>query len=77
MHFGIINIAYKFLLSLNKFKILCAFISPSADFYAQYKKLLPLIPFELRFKMVETAIEKYKSERLWKEVKNNLLIFLM
>ena len=61
MHLEILNIAYKFLLSLNKFNVLCAFISPSADCYVQYK-MPPLIPFELRCKMVETAIEEYKSE---------------
>ena len=61
MHLEILNIAYTFLLSLNKFNVLCAFISPSADCYVQYK-MPPLIPFELRCKMVETAIEEYKSE---------------
>ena len=61
MHLEIFNIAYKHLLSLNKFNVLCAFISPSADCYVRYKKP-PLIPFYLRCQMVKTAIEEYQSE---------------
>ena len=68
MHLEILNIASKFLLSLNKFNVLCAFISPSADSYVQYK-MPPLIPFKKRCEMVETAIEEYKSQ-------SNLKIFL-
>ena len=61
MHLEILNIAYKFLLSLKDFNVLCAFISPSADSYVKYK-MSPLIPFEKRCEMVKTAIEEYKSE---------------
>ena len=74
MHLEIINIASKFILSLNKYNVLCGFISPSADCYVKHKKP-PLIPFNLRCKMVNTAINDYKLEN--KKNENELLkIFL-
>ena len=61
MHLEILNIAYNYLLKLEKYNIICGFISPSADCYVQYKQP-PLIPFELRCKMIETAINEYNNE---------------
>ena len=54
MHIEILNIAYKYLLNLNKYNIICGFISPSADCYVKNKKP-PLIPYNLRCEMIETA----------------------
>ena len=74
MHLEILNIGYKYLLSLKKYNILCAFISPSADFYVKYKRP-PLIPFDLRCKMIETSIDEFYEENKNKE-KEMLKIFL-
>ena len=74
MHLEILNIASKFILSLNKYNVLCGFISPSADCYVKHKKP-PLIPFNLRCKMVNTAINDFKLEN--KKNENEFLtIFL-
>ena len=61
MHLEIINIAYKHLMSLNKYNVLCALISPSADCYVKYKTPL-LIPFKSRCEMINDAIEEYKNQ---------------
>ena len=63
MHLEILNIAYKFISEKlsDKLNVLCAFISPSADCYVQYK-MPPLIPFNLRCEMINTAIEEYQKE---------------
>ena len=61
MHLEILNIAYKYLLSLKQFNVLCAFISPSADCYVKHKRP-PLIPFELRCDMIQTSIEEFYLE---------------
>ena len=61
MHIELLNIAYRHLLSLNKYNIICGFISPSADCYVRKKKP-PLIPFDLRCYMIKTAIEEYEKE---------------
>ena len=66
MHLEILNIAYKHLLSYNKYNVLCAFISPSADCYVKYKGS-PFIPFESRCDLVETAIEEFEEENKDKE----------
>ena len=72
MHIEILNIAYKFLLNLNKYNIICGFISPSADCYVIHKQP-PLIPYNLRCEMIETAIKEYNNEN---KDNNNLEIFL-
>ena len=73
MHIEILNIAYRHLLSLKKYNIVCGFISPSADCYVRSKnKQLPLIPFDLRCKMIETGIREYNRDNKG----NNLKIFL-
>ena len=74
MHLEILNIAYKHLLSLKQYNILCAFISPSADCYVKYKRP-PLIPFDLRCKMIQTSIDEFYEENKNKE-KEILKIFL-
>ena len=61
MHIEILNIAYRYLLSLKKYNIICGFISPSVDCYVRKKKPL-LIPFDLRCYMIETAIKEYEKE---------------
>ena len=61
MHLEILNIASNFLLSLNKFNVLCSFISPSADCYVRHKKP-PLIPFLKRCEMINKAISEYNKE---------------
>ena len=71
MHLEILSIASDYLLSLNKFNVLCSFISPSADCYVKRKKP-PLIPYDLRCQMIETAIQEYN----WENKNNNLKIFL-
>ena len=71
MHIEILNIAYKYLLHLNQYNIICGFISPSADCYVM-KKTPPLIPFDLRCKMINTAIEEYSYENK----DNDLKIYL-
>lgn len=68
MHLEILNLAYKFLLDKNKYNIICGFISPSADCYVKNKKP-PLIPFDLRCKMIETAINDYQLENKDNELK--------
>ena len=67
MHLEIFNLAYNHLLSLKKYNILCAFISPSSDCYVK-KKLPPLIPFKSRCKMIETAINDYNDENKYNEL---------
>ena len=71
MHIEILNIAYNFLLSLKDYNILCGFISPSADCYVKHKAP-PLIPFDLRCRMINTALEEYSYEYQY----NYLKIFL-
>jgi len=64
MHLEIVNIAYKHLMSLNeynKFNVLCALISPSADCYVKHKTHL-LIDFKSRCEMISEAIEEYKNQ---------------
>ena len=61
MHLEILNIAYNYLLNKEKYNIICGFISPSADCYVKYKQK-PLIPFDLRCKMIDTAINEYNNE---------------
>ena len=61
MHLEILNIAYKKLLSLEKYNIICAFISPSADCYVANKQG-PLIPFELRCEMIQRSIGNFYRE---------------
>ena len=72
MHLEILNIAAHFISSLHKYNVLCGFISPSADCYVKNKKP-PLIPFDLRCKMVKSAINEYNLENNNNE---NLKIFL-
>ena len=72
MHLEILNIAANFILSLNKYNVLCGFISPSADCYVKHKKP-PLISFDLRCKLVKTAIDEYDLENNKNE---HLKIFL-
>ena len=72
MHLEILNIAANFILSLNKYNVLCGFISPSADCYVRHKQP-PLIPFDLRCKIVKTAIDEYDLENNKNE---HLKIFL-
>ena len=72
MHIEILNIAYKYLLKLNKYNIICGFISLSADCYIINKKP-PLIPYNLRCEMIEKGIEEYNNEN---KDKNNLEIFI-
>ena len=72
MHIEILNIAYKHLLNLNKYNIICGFISPSADCYVIHKQP-PLIPYNLRCEMIEKAIEEYNNEN---KDNNNLEIFI-
>ena len=62
MHLEMLNIAYRFLLSKNKYNIICGFISPSSDSYVSCKKP-PLIPFEKRCDIIETAIKEYNKEK--------------
>ena len=61
MHLEILNIAYKHLLSLKNYNIICAFISPSADCYVRYKQG-PHIPFDKRCEMIQTAISDFEEE---------------
>ena len=68
MHLEILNIAYKHLLSLNKYNILCAFISPSSDDYVK-TKLPPLIPFNSRCKMIQSSINEFEQEKGKKYIK--------
>ena len=65
MHLEILNIAYKYLLSLKKYNILCAFISPSCDNYVKTKQP-PLIPFNIRCQMIQTSIEEFNKENMSK-----------
>ena len=67
MHLEILNIAYKLLLSLKKYNILCAFISPSSDSYVRHKQP-PLIPFSLRCQMIQTSIEEFYKENKDKDI---------
>ena len=62
MHLEMLNIAYKYLLSLKKYNILCAFISPSSDDYVK-TKLPPLIPFNLRCEMIQKSIDEFEKEK--------------
>jgi len=62
MHLEMLNIAYKYLLSLKKYNILCAFISPSSDDYVK-TKLPPLIPFNLRCQMIQKSIDEFEKEK--------------
>ena len=76
MHLEILNIAANFLLLHKKYNVLCGFISPSADCYVKSKKP-PLIPFDLRCKMIKTAINEYNLEyNKIENKKENLKIFL-
>ena len=59
MHIEILNIAYKYLLMLNKYNIICGLISPNSDCYVIHKQP-PLIPYNLRCEMIETAIKELK-----------------
>ena len=74
MHLEILNIAYKYLLSLKKYNILCAFISPSADCYVKHKRP-PLIPFNIRCEMIQTSIQEFYEENNDKE-KEMLKIYI-
>jgi nicotinic acid mononucleotide adenylyltransferase len=80
MHLEIVNIAYNHLMSLNKYNVLCALISPSADCYVKYKSPL-LIPFESRCDMIKSAIEEYKNKNLpiflhkWEGSQNKFIDF--
>ena len=71
MHLEILNIAYRRMVELNNFNIICSFISPSADCYVKHKQP-PLIPFEKRCEIIDKAIEEYQREK--KE--NQFKIFL-
>ena len=71
MHLEILNIAYRHLLSLNNYNVICGFISPSADCYVSSKRP-PLITFDMRCKIIEKAIEEYQSQN----EDNGLKIFL-
>ena len=71
MHLEILNIASNYLLTLNRYNIICSFISPSADCYVRHKEP-PLIPFELRCQMINSAIQEYYLENK----DNNLKIYL-
>ena len=75
MHLEILNIAANCLLKLKKYNVLCGFISPSADCYVKNKKP-PLIPFDLRCKIIQTAIEEYNLENIKNKKNENLKIFL-
>jgi len=68
MHLEIFNIAYKRLMSLNDYNVICSLISPSADCYVKHKTPL-LIPFKKRCEMISKAIEEYQKQ-------TNLQIFL-
>ena len=72
MHLEILNIAYKHLLSLKDYNVLCALISPSADCYVRYKRK-PFIPFVNRCEMIEESISDF--EKLNND-KSGLKIFL-
>ena len=72
MHLEILNIAYKYLLSLKKYNVLCAFISPSADCYVIHKRP-PLIPFDLRCDMIHTSIEQFYEENKEKDKDKEIL----
>ena len=72
MHLEILNIAYKYLLSLKKYNVLCAFISPSADCYVIHKRP-PLIPFDLRCDMIQTSIEQFYEENKEKDKDKEIL----
>jgi len=74
MHLEILNIAYKHLLSLKKYNILCAFISPSSDCYVRNKQP-PLIPFSLRCQMIQASIDEFYKENKDKE-QNIVKIFI-
>ena len=88
MHLEILNIAYKYLQQNYNYNILCAFISPSSDDYVK-SKLPPLIPFDLRCKLIQASINEFEQENLkkgkkqikifiheWEGVSNILLIFI-
>ena len=62
MHLKMLDIAYKHLLSLKNYNILCAFISPSSDVYVK-TKLPPLIPFNLRCEMIQKSIDEFEKEK--------------
>ena len=66
MHLELLNIAYKHLLSLKNYNILCAFISPSCDNYVKTKQP-PLIPFNIRCQMIQASIEEFNKENINKE----------
>ena len=70
MHLEILNIAYKHLSSFNEYNIICGFISPSADCYVRTKPP-PLIPFEKRCEMIQTAIDDFNQEN--KDKKNEII----
>ena len=61
MHLEILNIAYKFISKMNKYNVLCGFISPSADCYVR-RKMPPLIPFNKRCEMINVAIQEFNEE---------------
>ena len=73
MHLEILNIAYKHLLS-EKYNVLCAFISPSADCYVKHKRN-PFIPFEIRCKIIQESIQDFYNEKKGKD-KEMLKIYL-
>jgi len=62
MHIEILNIAYKYLLSLKDYNVLCAFISPSADCYVKHKRP-PNFPFDKRCEMVQASIQGFYKEK--------------
>ena len=73
MHLEILNIAYKYLLS-EKYNVLCAFISPSADCYVKHKRN-PFIPFDIRCKIIQESIQDFYNEKKGKD-KEMLKIYL-
>ena len=56
---------------MNKYNVLCGFISPSADCYVKHKQP-PTIPFDVRCEMINLAIKENSEEN--KE--DNFKIFL-
>ena len=74
MHLEILNIAYKYLQQNYNYNILCAFISPSSDDYVK-SKLPPLIPYDLRCKLIQASINEFEQENL-KKGKKQIKIFI-
>ena len=74
MHLEILNIAYEYLQQNYNYNILCAFISPSSDDYVK-SKLPPLIPFDLRCKLIQASINEFEQENL-KKGKKQIKIFI-